>query len=141
METATKSTKPHIGRKISRIRELRGMKQEALAYELGITQQAVSKIEQSETVEEETLGKVADALGVQPEAIKNFSEEAIIYNIQNNYEGSNKDAANVSVTNYQCSFNPLDKVLELYERMLKLEQEKTAMVEDLLKKFVGGQEG
>jgi len=35
----------HIGRKISRIRELRGMKQETLASELGISQQAVSKIE------------------------------------------------------------------------------------------------
>ncbi|HTN20446.1 MAG TPA: helix-turn-helix transcriptional regulator [Pelobium sp.] len=35
----------HIGRKISRIRELRGMKQEALAQELGISQQAVSKLE------------------------------------------------------------------------------------------------
>jgi len=33
----------HIGRKTSRIRELRGMKQEALAAELDISQQAVSK--------------------------------------------------------------------------------------------------
>jgi transcriptional regulator with XRE-family HTH domain len=37
----------HIGRKISKIRELRGMKQEYLAAELGISQQMVSKIEQS----------------------------------------------------------------------------------------------
>ncbi|PHR87060.1 MAG: transcriptional regulator, partial [Leeuwenhoekiella sp.] len=37
------STKPnHIGRKIARIRELRGMKQETLAEELGISQQSVS---------------------------------------------------------------------------------------------------
>jgi len=45
----------HIGRKISRIRELRGMKQEALAAELGISQQAVSKIEQSADVDGEAL--------------------------------------------------------------------------------------
>jgi transcriptional regulator with XRE-family HTH domain len=58
----------HIGRKISRIRELRGMKQEALAAELGISQQAVSKIEQSAEVEEESLNKIAKALGVSVEA-------------------------------------------------------------------------
>ncbi len=58
----------HIGRKISRICELRGMKQEALAAELGISQQAVSKIEQSAEVEEESLNKIAKALGVSVEA-------------------------------------------------------------------------
>jgi DNA-binding XRE family transcriptional regulator len=53
-----------IGRKISKIRELRGMKQEALAAELGISQQAVSKIEQSAEVEEEALQKIAKVLAV-----------------------------------------------------------------------------
>lgn len=43
--------KIHIGRKIGRIRELRGMKQEAIAEALGISQQAISKLENSETVE------------------------------------------------------------------------------------------
>jgi DNA-binding XRE family transcriptional regulator len=46
----------YIGRKISRIRELRGMKQEALAAELGISQQAVFKIE------DEVLEKIAKVL-------------------------------------------------------------------------------
>ena len=48
MTTATKPN--HIGRKIARIRELRGMKQETLAQELGISQQSISHIEQSEHV-------------------------------------------------------------------------------------------
>ncbi|WP_229669410.1 helix-turn-helix domain-containing protein, partial [Yeosuana aromativorans] len=87
METATKPN--HIGRKISRIRELRGMKQETLAEELGISQQAVSKIEQSPQIEDDKLEQIAKALGVTKEAIQNFSEERLIYNIQNNYEGSN----------------------------------------------------
>jgi len=47
----------HIGRKISRIREIRGIKQDHLAIELGISQQTISKIEQSETVEEEHLAR------------------------------------------------------------------------------------
>lgn len=52
----------HIGRKIARIRELCGMKQEVLAEELGISQQ-------SETIEEELLQKVSKALGGSPEGI------------------------------------------------------------------------
>ena len=45
MESAKKTNQIHLGRKISRIRELRGMKQESLATELGISQQAISKLE------------------------------------------------------------------------------------------------
>ena len=44
-----------IGRKISRVREIIGMKQEALATLLGVSQQAISKIEQSEKVEDEMV--------------------------------------------------------------------------------------
>jgi transcriptional regulator with XRE-family HTH domain len=53
METQSRPT--HIGRKISRIRELRGMKQEALAQALGVSQQTVSNIENSESVEDHLL--------------------------------------------------------------------------------------
>ena len=63
----------HIGRKISKIRELRGMKQEALAALLGVSQQAISKIEQGDEVEDLALEKIAHALGVTPEGIKKFS--------------------------------------------------------------------
>jgi len=57
METTTKPS--HLGRKISRIRELRGIKQEYLAMELGVSQQTISRMESSETVEDELLEKVA----------------------------------------------------------------------------------
>ena len=139
MSTATKPN--HIGRKIGRIRELRGMKQEALAMELGISQQSVSLMEQSETIEEDKLENVAKALGVTAEVIKNFSEESMIYNIQNNYEGSNKGANSISVSNFNCTFNPLDKLVEayeenkkLYERLLAAEKEKVSYLEKLLDK-------
>ena len=71
MSTATKQN--HIGRKISRIRELKDMKQEALAQALGTSQQTVSAIENSETIDDAKLEEVAKALGVSVEAIKNFS--------------------------------------------------------------------
>ena len=81
METVERPS--HIGRKIGRIRELRGMKQETLAEELGISQQAVSKIEQSETIEKDKLDQIAKVLGVTKEGIENFSDEAI-FNIIGN---------------------------------------------------------
>jgi len=127
MSTATKN---HIGRKISRIRELRDMKQEALAQALGISQQAVSNIENSETVEDSKLEEIAKALGVTVEGIKNFSEEAVLNIIGNTYN----DSSVVNGNAYNCNFNPLDKVVELYERLLQAEKDKVAYLEKILNK-------
>ena len=128
MSTLTKPN--HIGRKISRIRELRDMKQEALAQALGTNQQAISAMENSETVDEEKLVEVAKALGVTVEAIKNFSEEGVI-----NYFNSFNEAVNNSHfgNNNHCTFNPLDKVVELYERLVQAEKDKVEYLEKLLK--------
>ncbi|MBF4517541.1 helix-turn-helix transcriptional regulator [Flavobacterium sp. ANB] len=122
----------HIGRKISRIRELRDMKQEALAQALGTNQQAVSAIENSETLDDAKLAEVAKALGVTVEAIKNFSEEAI-FNIIGNTINNNDNASMNSNIQYQPTFNPLDKVVELYERLVQIEKEKIEYLEKLLK--------
>lgn len=133
MQTKTKNN--HIGRKISRIREFRGMKQETLAEELGISQQAVSNIENSEKVEDVKLEEIAKALGVTKEAIENFSEEAILNIIGNTYHVDNSSAVN-----YGCTFNPLDKLIDayeenkkLYERLLQAEKDKVAYLEKLIK--------
>ena len=109
----------HIGRKISKIRELRGMKQETLATELGISQQAISKIEQSAEVEEDALIKIAKVLGVTVEGLKHFTEDSVFNNINNFHDNS-----------IQNNFNPIEKVIELYERLLQSEREKL----DLFKK-------
>jgi transcriptional regulator with XRE-family HTH domain len=118
----------HIGRKISRIRELRGMKQEALAAELGISQQAVSKIEQSADVEDEALEKIAKILGVTPDAVKNFSEEAV-FNYFNSFSDNSINQGPIGAHN-TCNFNPLDKVVELYERLLQSEREKMELLKN-----------
>lgn len=134
METATKSN--HIGRKISRIRELRGMKQETLAEELGISQQAVSKIEQSEKVEDDKLNQIANVLGVSKESIEKFSDEAVLNIISNTFN----DSSILNGINFQPNFNPLDKVIslfeekeKLYERLLAAEKEKIEYLEKLMK--------
>jgi len=125
METPEKTTKIHLGRKISRIRELRGMKQEALAIELGISQQTISKLEQSEEIEDSTLEKIAKVLGVSAEAIKGYSDDMMI-NYINNFNDSSTNHG--PLNNYNCTFNPLDKVVELYERLLASEKEKAELL-------------
>tara|TARA_R110000744_G_C19362162_1_gene561522 strand:+ start:2991 stop:3395 length:405 start_codon:yes stop_codon:yes gene_type:complete len=133
----TTDTKPnHIGRKIARIRELRGMKQETLAEELGISQQSVSSLEKSEILEDKKLEEIAKALGVTREAIENFSDEAVFNYFSNFYDNSTGQ-----VYNNNCTFNPLEKFLEtieenkrLYERLVQAEKEKVAYLEKLLKK-------
>ena len=127
MSTATKPK--HIGRNISRIRELRGMKQEALAIAIGMSQQTISNIEGSETVDDEKLNAIAEALGVSTEAIKNFSDESVLNIIGNTYHDSNV----VNGSAYECNFNPLDKVVELYERLVQAEKDKVEYLERLMK--------
>jgi transcriptional regulator with XRE-family HTH domain len=110
----------HMGRKIKGVRELLGMKQETLATILDISQQSVTKMEKSATIEEDKLKKVAEALGVSEDTIKNFNEDTILHLIQNNYDNS----TNNSIIAHQ--YNPLEKVVELYEKLLK---EKDEMIE------------
>jgi transcriptional regulator with XRE-family HTH domain len=127
--------KVHQGRAVKRIREILQVKQETLASELGISQQSVSLLETKETIDPETLEQIAKTLKVPVEAIKNFNEEAAIYNIQNNYDNANP---NYSFNNY-CTFNPLEKYVEtveknekLYEALLKSEREKIALLEKMM---------
>lgn len=139
----------HEGRNVKRIREILGVKQEALAIDLGLSQQAVSLMEQKETLDIPTLEKVANALHVPVEAIKNFDEQATVYNIQNNYDESNAGANNISGCNSgnnngsssTYTFNPLEKYVEqveenklLYQALLKEKDEKIAILERLMEK-------
>lgn len=127
MSTATKPK--HIGRNISRIRELRGMKQEVLAIAIGMSQQTISNIEGSETVDDEKLNVIAEALGVSAESIKNFSDEAVL-NIMGN---TLHDSSFINGNNYNCTFNPIDKIVELYERLVQAEKDKVVYLERLMK--------
>jgi len=127
-------TKPHIGRKITRIRELRGMKQEALAQALGISQQTVSAMENSEELDDKRLDDVAKALGVTKEALRNFSEEAVINYFNNFYDNSSGGNTIGAFGTMTCNFNPLDKVVELYERLVKAERERADAWEKMAEK-------
>jgi transcriptional regulator with XRE-family HTH domain len=121
----------HQGRNVKRIREILGIKQEALASDLGITQQAISQLEQKEALDKEMLERIAAVLKVPVNAIENFDEQAAIvyFNTFNDNSFSN---SNGTFSAHQCTFNPFDKVVELYEALLKSEREKIALLERML---------
>ncbi|MDV3756086.1 transcriptional regulator [Elizabethkingia anophelis] len=137
-DTATPNRKIHQGRNVKRFREMLGIKQDALAYELGEdwNQKKISLLEQKETIEPDILSRVAKILKVPTEAIENFDEEQAVNIIANTF--TNNDGAIGFVIN---NYNPVEKIIQLheekivlYERMLK---EKDDMMERLEKLIQG----
>ena len=83
------------------------------------------------------MAKVAKILKVPEEAIKNFEEENAVNIITNTFTDFKDTTVSTSGYNNQCTFNPLDKLMEaleenkkLYERLLKSEQEKIELLKD-----------
>lgn len=131
----TTANPPHQGHNVKRIREMLGIKQESLATLLGVSQQAVSQLEQKEVLDAHMLEKISKALGVPEEGIKNFSEEAAVNIISSTLHHTN------GLVNYFPTFNPVDKWVEtieenrkLYERLLQAEKEKNELLQQLLNK-------
>ncbi|WP_118974810.1 helix-turn-helix domain-containing protein [Taibaiella koreensis] len=138
--------KIHEGRNIKRFREMLGIKQDALAADLGDdwNQQKISLLEQKETVDPAILHEVATILKIPVEAFQNFDEENAINIIANTFHDS--AVANTftegAQANFHCTFNPLDKLMEvleenknLYERLLASEREKVALMKEVLDKM------
>lgn len=116
----------HEGRNVKRIREILGIKQEALADELGLSQQAISSLEQKDKIDDKIMADVAKFLGISADAIKNFDEQATFNIINNTYHDN---AASVHYT-----FNPVEKIVELYDKLLKEKDEKIALYEKMMEK-------
>lgn len=132
--------KIHEGRNVKRFREMLGIKQDALAYELGEdwNQKKVSILEQKETLGEALLQQVAAVLKIPAEAIQNFDEERAI-NIISNTVNNNDNASGNSLFNYYPTINPIDQIIQLhkekialYERMLKEKEEMMLRLEKLI---------
>ncbi|MFT4153889.1 helix-turn-helix domain-containing protein [Parafilimonas sp.] len=71
----------HQGKNVKRFREMQGMQQAQLAYELGIgwTVNEILLLEQQEIIEDSLLKQIADILQVSVAVIKNFEEGKHIY--------------------------------------------------------------
>ena len=99
IEVKDKANRRHVGHNLQKIRVYFGMKQEALAADLGVNQQVISKIEK---------------------------QEKAIYNI-NNIRDNTFEQGSTSIAQ---QFNPVDKIVELYERLLQSEREKVELLKN-----------
>lgn len=125
MKTDTPSNTTHLGRKIERVRCLLGMTQADLGQQLGITKQAVSKMEQSEQINSKRLKQVAEALGVSAKAIKNFNEKVILdcNNIFLNEKTEKSSIDNVIIHIKNEKKCAMIKTIRLFEELIKIERE------------------
>lgn len=101
--------KPHLGKNVSRIRTAREMKQETLAKALGISQQAVSRMEQRANIKEDSLTKIAEILDVPLATIKACDQKFIIFNI---------------ITDHKRRYSILRMIIRLIKRILGLRNDK-----------------
>ena len=131
--------KIHQGRNVKRFREMLGIKQEALAFDLGNdwNQKKISMLEQKDIIEDNLLKQISNALKIPVEAFQNFDEEQAINIISNTFHDTQ------GLINYSPTFNndPIDKLIQLheekialYERMLKEKDEMMVRLEKLINK-------
>ncbi|WP_338839225.1 helix-turn-helix transcriptional regulator [Flavobacterium ginsenosidimutans] len=118
--------KNHMGIKIGSARRLVGITQKDLADRMGVTKQAVSKLEQTENVDDERLGKVAIALGVSIEGLKKFDIGQVLYHTNNFYEKVEATHGGIAGSvrienNHQFS---VEQASKLFEELLRMEREK-----------------
>lgn len=122
----------HQGRNVKRFREMMGIKQEGLASMLGDdwNQKKISMLEQKEEIEDALLQQLAEQLKVPVEAIKNFDEEQAVQIISNTFN----DSSVLNGINYYPTFNPIEKIVELYDALVKSEKEKVELLQKMLEK-------
>lgn len=136
------NNKVHEGRNIKRFREMLGIKQEALAKDLGDdwTQKKVSLMEAKESIEPALLQQVSSILKIPVEAFQNFDEEQAINIIANTVTTVN-DNATGQLFQINPIINPIEKWMEALEEikrlnseLLKVKDEQIKMLERLIEK-------
>ena len=131
--------KIHQGRNVKRFREMLGIKQEGLAFDLGDdwNQKKISLLEQKDVIEDDLLKQISNILKIPVEAIQNFDEEQAVNIIANTFD----NGSILNGINHNPTFHPIDKLVKLheekialYERMLKEKDEMMARLEKLINK-------
>ena len=138
-QSNTPARKVHEGRNVKRFREMLGIKQDALAADLGDdwNQQRISLLEQKETIDTSLLAQIAAVLKIPVEAFQNFDEEQAVNIIANKFDNGSVGYQK----NDSCTFHPIEKIVQLheekialYERMLKEKDEMMSRLEKLATK-------
>jgi len=105
----------HLGNNIAKLRGIKRIPQKEMAAKLKLSQPEYSRIEQKSNIDDDLLERVAKALEISPDIIREFREEAIFTN--NVYEQNN------TISQVYFQTNPLDKIVELYETIIRQKDE------------------
>lgn len=138
----------HHGRNIRRTRIEKNMNQEGLSELVHLSQPAVSKYEKMRVIDDEMLQRFARALNVPFDYLKTLEEDAQTVVFENNTVNNNDQGGanfnlgtvktcDVDNDNRVNNFNPIDKITELYERLLKADQEKIEELEQRIAELEG----
>jgi transcriptional regulator with XRE-family HTH domain len=120
----------HEGRNLKRFREMLGIKQDFLAFELGDewNQQKISLLEQKEKIDADILEQVSEILKIPAEAIRNFDEDRAMTIISNTFQGGSM----LNAINNNPIFHPIDQVMKLHEERISLYERMLKEKEDII---------
>jgi len=126
-----------IGYKIKKVRELKDFTQDEMAVQLKMSQANYSKIERNEVdINFNRLKEIADILKIDVNDLMNFDEKNFFL-IQHN---DNITGINGTVNNHYEGGTLADKERENYEFIIRLLNEKIALLEEKLK-MLGDRKG
>ena len=126
MMEATAKRSNH-GANARRWREWRNINQDVLAERIGVSHATLSGYEKRDKLEPDILAKIAEALNIPVEAITEMEEGASINIVANTFDNQS------SAVNWCPTFNPIEKIFELYDKLLEAEKEKVAMLQEVLR--------
>jgi transcriptional regulator with XRE-family HTH domain len=114
----------NIGTKIRQIRDLKGLNQENMANELGLSVTGYGKIERNEvSLKYDRLIQISEVLGITVEDLIGFDNNLAL----NNY--NNKVKRQIATYNFPIELK------QLYEDKIKLLEEKIKLLEEKINKL------
>ena len=120
-----------IGENLRKIREIKGIKQESIAKQLGLTTNGYGKIERGETsLNIKRLEEIAEILGVNALDIMQFDEN-VIFNINT----MSNSAPNGTVNNYNLSTEERQFFAEQIKTLNELVEKQNTIIDILMKKL------
>ena len=129
MDTSQKYHK--IGENLRKIREIKGIKQESVAKQLGLTTNGYGKIERGETsLNIKRLEEIAEILGINAMDIMQF-DESVIFNINT----MSNSAPNGTVNNYNLSNEERQFFADQIKSLSALVEKQNKIIEILMKKL------
>ncbi|PJJ10693.1 helix-turn-helix protein [Flavobacterium sp. 1] len=131
--------KIHQGRNVKRFREMLGIKQEALAFDLGNdwNQKKISLLEQKDVIEDDILNQISNSLKIPVEAFQNFDEDQAINIISNTFDNgaflNTGHSATFNVNPIEKGIEALEEIKRLNLELIKAKDEQIKVLEKLLK--------